>query len=339
MLCGEFFSREIVDSLTDLGLFSEFLRLAPNTIDALHVHTERGQSIAAPLGFTAYGMKRGTFDHFLLAGAAKTGVTVIQPGDVQEVTGTDGLYTLRYTDGSGRRELSAGRVIAAYGKQNILDKRLRRNFVDARSHMNGIKFHIDRALCPGIDARAIHLFTGSHLYCGVNAVDDRKVTVCFLEKRSAGDDSPRRQLKRLAAGNTSFRECFTDAFDAYCETVPVYGTGNIFFGEKESVLNGIFMVGDAAGVIAPLTGDGMGMAFQGARLVADVFDAERSGSLDARAAESLYRRQWNVLFRRRLRVARQLQTMLLSPPLRAIGLTAVNAVPSLLPAFVSLTRG
>ncbi len=338
-LCGEFISNEVTESLIELGLFADFEKLSPNTIDTLHVHTERGQTIEGDLGFTAYGMKRGTFDHFLLSQARNRGAAVIQPAEVDEIVRTGGRYTLRYTEGSGSRTLTAARVVAAYGKQNILDKKLHRTAPGAPSHLNGIKFHIDRSLCPGIDARAIHLFTGSHVYCGVNAVDENKVTVCFLEKRTSGDESPRGQVQHLATENAAFRRCFTEGFGEYCRTVPIYGTGNIYFGKKEAVVNGIFMVGDAAGVIAPLTGDGMGMAFQGARLLAGVLNAERTGELDAASAESLYTSRRNDMFRQRLRIARLFQAILLSPMLRGVGLSAVETVPGLLPFFVSLTRG
>jgi menaquinone-9 beta-reductase len=338
-LCGEFLSGEVIECLKDLGLFSHFLALTPNPLDSVHVHSDRGETIGAGLGFTAYGMKRGTFDHFLLTQARMQGTVVIQPGDVQAIERSTGGFTVSYHDGTETRKLFTVHGVAAYGKQNILDKRLGRAFTNTQSHLNGIKFHIDRQHCPGIDAGAIHLFAGSHLYCGVNAVDEGKVTVCFLEHRTAGDESPRQRLKSLAAENTSFREAFTDSFEQYCETVPLHGTGNIFFGSKEAVVNGIFMVGDAAGVIAPLTGDGMGMAFEGARLLAEVFEAERAGSLDAKAAEGLYTRSRNDIFRRRLRIARTLQTILLSSTLRGFGIDLVRRAPGLLTTFAGLTRG
>jgi hypothetical protein len=339
ILCGEFLSHEVTESLTDLGIDARFMALRPNAIDTLIIHSERGRSAGAKLGFTGYGMKRGTFDQFLLAEAREHGVTVIQPAEVSGIARTGSSFTVRFTDGSGVRELSAAHVVCAYGKQNILDKKLNRAATGAPSHLNGVKFHIDRELCPGIDTGAIHLFTGSHLYCGVNAVDENKVTVCFLEQRTAGDESPRRQLARLWTENQSFRNLFADGFSEYAEHVQLYGTGNIHFGGKEAVVDGIFMVGDAAGVIAPLTGDGIGMAFEGARLVAEIFALEREGSLAPDAAAHLYTKRRNTLFKNRLRIARSLQTVLLSSPLRTFGLSAINAVPRMLPIFVSLTRG
>ena len=46
----------------------------------------------------------------------------------------------------------------------------------------------------------------------------------------------------------------------------IFGTGNIYFGKKNLVENGIYMVGDASGIIAPLSGDGIGMAFESAKI-------------------------------------------------------------------------
>jgi menaquinone-9 beta-reductase len=338
-LCGEFISKEVTDGLTGLGLFGAFVKLAPNPITILQLHDARGRSVEADLGFTGYGITRGTFDHFLLSEAQQKGACIIQPAEVSEITRSGERFTVRCLCGSGEREIIASRVIAAYGRQNILDKRLHRNFTGSRSHLNGVKFHLDRSECPGVDARAIHLFTGAQMYCGVNAVNESKVTVCYLEKREAGDENPRRRLQRFAAENASFRNSFTDRFARACDEVPLYGTGNIYFGRKDVVCDGIFMAGDAACVIAPLAGDGMGMAFQNARLLAEVFDAQRARSLDAHSTEALYRRRHRTLFDRRLRIARSIQSILLSPALRTAGVSAVHAVPGLLPAFVSLTRG
>jgi len=338
-LCGEFLSREVTESLKDLGFFGEFLRMEPNAITALRVHTEDGLTAAADLGFTGYGMKRGSFDQFMLAHAAKRSVAVVQPAEVKDVARDGESFIIRYEDVHGMHEAGARRVVGAYGKQNILDKRLHRNLPVKPTHLNGVKFHVDRSLCPGADPRSIHIFTAPQMYCGVNVVDENKVTVCFLERREAGSETPRNQFRMLSERNTAFRGLFTGDIDRTFDTERLYGTGNIYFGHKEAVVDGVLMVGDAAGVIAPLTGDGMGMAFEGARLAADIIDAQNTGELDADAAEMLFIMRRNALFRQRLLVAAGLQRMLLSTRMRRIGMKALHAMPGLLPMFVRQTRG
>lgn len=337
-VCGEFLSDEVVSGLKELGLDAEFMRLHPNPMETVRLDSDRGLSLQARLGFTAFGIKRGTFDHFLLSAARRAGARIIQPACIDTVTRWNGSYLLHWTDGSGEFTVSARRVIGAYGRYGILDKRLHRTFTAARTHLNGIKIHVDRSLCPGIDTRAIHLFTGSHIYCGVNAVNDGVVTVCLLEQRAAGDDHPRRLLTRLAAENTAFKACFAEGFDVSCQSAPMYGTGNIYFARKDAVVDGIFMVGDSAEVIAPLSGDGIGMAFQSARLLAEVFDEAKSRRLDDHATAALYIRRREGLFRRRLRIARLLQTILLSRVLCSAGMSAAGTFPRLLQACIGLTR-
>lgn len=338
-VCGEFLSNEVSMCLKELGLFDAFLEASPNEIGALRIHSELGQTVHARLGFPAFAMKRGAFDRLLLERARRQGAFVLQPAEVTEIIPKDDRYMVRITDASGPHACMARRLVGAYGRHSMLDKQLGRRFVSERSHLNGIKLHVDRALCPALDTGAIHLFTGSHLYCGVNAVNSGAVTVCFLEKRQPDDEPPRRQLARLAAGNRAFRESFTDAFEESCAHAPLYGTGNIFFGRKEPVVDGIFMAGDAADVIAPLAGDGIGIAMQGGRLLAEVLYAQRRHGLARRAAEALYRQRKAELFRKRIRIARIIQTILLSPPLCTIGLSAAEAIPGLLPRIVALTRG
>jgi menaquinone-9 beta-reductase len=338
-VCGEFLSAEAARSMKELGLFDKFLDCSPSAIDTLKVHTQRSRTIETPLEFTAYGIKRGRFDHFLLTEAARAGATVIQPAEVIRVKRDRKGHTVIYGRGGSQCEVRADAVIAAYGKHSILDKTLGRPHGTVASHLNGIKFHIDRAQYTETDAHTIHLVGSDTLYCGVNPVDEQMVTVCFLEKRTTGDDAPRMKLRQLYNGHSGFHDLFTPDFDSVIGDVRVYGSGNIYFGRKAVVHDGMFMAGDAAGSIAPLAGDGMGMAFESARLLADVFEQKQCGKLDERSAELSYLHAWRSTFRRRLIAAQTIQSILLSSSLRNVGMNFLSNAPSLLPILVRLTRG
>ncbi|MHB1688558.1 MAG: hypothetical protein ACYCVH_14490 [Ignavibacteriaceae bacterium] len=73
--------------------------------------------------------------------------------------------------------------LAAYGKQNILDKTLNRSFAGQKSFLNGIKFHLPKSGLKNILPNEIRIYVSNGIYCGVNEVDNDTITLCFLENR------------------------------------------------------------------------------------------------------------------------------------------------------------
>ena len=99
------------------------------------------------------------------------------------------------------------------------------------------------------------------------------------------------------------------------------------------------MVGDAARVIAPLAGDGIGMALQGAQLLGRLLEEERREAWRTGILEERYRREWQSLFAQRLRAARLFQHVMLSTNARRIGSFVLARAPSLLRLALAITRG
>jgi len=84
ILCGEFLSREVVNNLKELNLFSSFLNLKPNPISSFAMFYDK-KEISTQLDFQAYGLKRSGFDNLLLMNAKAKGVKVYQPYEVSEI--------------------------------------------------------------------------------------------------------------------------------------------------------------------------------------------------------------------------------------------------------------
>ena len=177
------------------------------------------------------------------------------------------------------------------------------------------------------------------MYCGVNAVNDDTVTLCFLERRFASDVNPRTRINELMKVNDRFSELVSPDFESMIRSFPIYGTGDIYFGKKVLIESGVFMIGDAARVIAPLAGDGIGMAMESAQILSSVLVEGRRNSLPDDAISLLYARRWRSRFQRRLRVAGTLQRLLLSQiGKRGVSL-ALSGFPSLLSKTIQYTRG
>jgi flavin-dependent dehydrogenase len=338
-LCGEFLSGEVTSVLRDLGLDQEFLSLSPSRITRFTLCPDHGERLSEPLGFTAYGMKRSTFDRMLLESARSNGVSVVQPADVQSVAALGGDFEVRCRTTEGLRTVRGRLVVGAYGRSSPLDGTLRRPFAGRRTGLNGVKFHIPASTLADVSSDEILISAGPGMYCGINHVNGGSATLCFLEQRTAFTRPPRERLRELAENNRGFARIVTpDALHAV-EHAAVHGTGNIYFGPRSVVEGGIFMVGDAARVIAPLAGDGIGMALQGAQVLGRLLERERQTVRGRDALERDYRREWEDLFKTRVRAAFLLQQILFSARMRGMALSLLTSIPSLLGIAVRMTRG
>ncbi len=338
-LCGEFLSHEVTRVLNELGLHEAFLALAPNPITSFRYCPANGSAHSTPLRFPAYGLKRGAFDSFLLEHAHAAGATLLQPASVVRLESSASQSTLSVSHAQGTERIRARFVVAACGKGNPPDGMLSRPASRSLSHLNGVKFHVPASLLAGLPKHEIHLFTARGMYCGVNAVNDDTATVCFLEERVPEDAPPRERLRTMIASNRHLASLATHSFEQILDALPIYGAGNIFFGARPIVSNGVFAIGDVARVIAPLAGDGIGMAMQSAKLLAELLGATRSSLQQRSALERLYAERWTSHFQPRLRIAQSIQQAVLSSWGESLSGSLLAVAPSLLGLAVKHTRG
>jgi flavin-dependent dehydrogenase len=339
-LCGEFLSKEVVLNLKQLGLYDEFISLNPNPINRFRLINNDGKEISTKLIFTAFGLRRSVFDNFLLGAAKRKGIKVMQPEEVKMIKREDDAFILYVKDiNANKVSIKSKYVIAAYGKHNILDKSLNRSFANIKSSLNGVKYHFDSMLLNEFNKEEISIYLANSIYCGVNAVDAGKVTICFLEKRNNKEITSRENLLKFISETEKFNKIFKPGYEELIMSNPVWGTGDIFFGKRKAVENGIFMIGDAAGVIAPITGDGIGMAFQSAGIISQVLLDIRCGNRSIQDAEEIYQIKWNSLFKSRLQSSHIIQSVIMKNFGRMLGVNLLNKFPQILPYFINITRG
>ena len=109
----------------------------------------------------------------------------------------------------------------------------------------------------------------------------------------------------------------------------------VIFRARSAVEEGIFMIGDASGVIDPLTGNGMAMAMQSA-LVAAPFIAATLGNGDRKRSEDGYRARHAELFGRRIAWSRRVAFLLSRPALLDAALRLSHRAAG--PFFLRKTR-
>lgn len=340
VLCGEFLSQEVSGEIRKLDLFDNFLSLNPQAIKSFSLINNNSKKLNVDFHFETYALKRSIFDNFLLEEARNSGAEIFQPAEVKNIIrNEDGFILTVINENSEDFAVKSKYVIAAYGKQNTLDKNLQRKFIDKKSNLNGVKFHIDKKFLNNFNSEKIQLYTGDGIYCGINSVSKNDVTVCFLYNRVVPDNSPKTRLGELMKSNCKFNELFKNDINSILNESKIYGTGNIYFGKRELMKDGIFMTGDSAGVIAPLAGDGIGMALQSSSILSEILISGIKNNYNPEIICKNYINRWNRVFSKRLIIAGIIQTIILNKRFRNAGVRIVKYIPALLPVFVKLTRG
>jgi flavin-dependent dehydrogenase len=140
------------------------------------------------------------------------------------------------------------------------------------------------------------------------------------------------RLRRNPALDARLRglERVSDRFEAVSQ-VPLMA--------KAQFVDDVCMIGDSAGMIAPLCGDGMAMALDTADLVAPLADQFLSGRRPAAAFRADYRDQWRARYRRRLRIGRWAHAAAFRPLAATALLSACRALPPLTRWLIRSTRG
>jgi flavin-dependent dehydrogenase len=114
----------------------------------------------------------------------------------------------------------------------------------------------------------------------------------------------------------------------------------ISFEKKQVVENHILMIGDTAGLIHPLCGNGMAMAIHSAKIVSELIEKYYKNEIQSRTAlERKYIKEWNYNFKKRLKTGRFLSNLLQKPKLAEALIRLLIYFPFLLPLIVRKTHG
>ncbi|HEV2355144.1 MAG TPA: pyridine nucleotide-disulfide oxidoreductase, partial [Puia sp.] len=113
----------------------------------------------------------------------------------------------------------------------------------------------------------------------------------------------------------------------------------ISYERRSQVENHILFVGDAAGMIPPLAGNGMSMALHGSKIAFECMHACLSGRMARYEMEQEYVDRWNRQFGRRLWMGRQLQRFFGSERRTNLLLYSLKPFPGLVSFMIRQTHG
>ncbi len=305
-LCGEFLSYDALPVLEPLGVVDAIDRAGAPRIESCRiVGTSRPYEFRFP--HAARGVSRLLLDELLIRTAHANGA---DRRDGETVTDL--------------RSLDARVIVGAWGRWGRFDQQMQRSFVHDRSHRNfGFKRHYVSRSRPA--SQTIDLYAFHRGYLGVNAVEGGLTNICGLvhASRLTGHkgrwdafvetiraEEPR--LEALYAGHVPAQETFLSSEP-------------VIFRARSAVEGGVFMIGDASGVIDPLTGNGMAMAMQSALLAAPLLVRLLESPLKRTLIEDEYRQRHRAFFTPRIGWSRAVAALLSRPRLLDAALATVRA--------------
>ena len=224
-------------------------------------------------------------------------------------------------------ELPAAKVVVgAWGRWGRFDQQLHRSFVNVKDRNFGFKRHYRPAnRQPPTANESIDLYAFERGYLGVNAVEGGITNICGLVHAS-----------RLA-GHKGRWDAFVETLRAeeprldrlYAEHEPAQehflSSEPVIFRARSAVEGGVFMIGDASGVIDPLTGNGMAMAVQSALLAAPLILRLLQRPADRAEIEREYRERHRAFFAPRIRWSRAVAALLSRPRLLDLALRTTRS--------------
>ncbi|MHA7057447.1 NAD(P)/FAD-dependent oxidoreductase [Aquimarina sp. M1] len=328
-VCGEYISNEVVPYLNSLKIDLDILK--PVKISELNISTIKGNLIKSKLPLGGFGISRYTLDHYLWNLAKNLGVQMIND-QVVDIDCQNNIFQIK-TSNNGL--ITSKFVIGAYGKRSVLDKNMNRNFSQKKSPWLAVKTHYKADFDPKIVA--LHNFEGG--YCGLSMVENKTVNACYLVNYQSFKryKDIKNFEKEIICKNPLLNIFFKNADPVFEKPLSI---SQINFDKKKPVENNIFMVGDAAGLIHPLCGNGMAMAIQSSQILCEVLIKNyKLNNYTIKEIKKIYTKQWNSTFSKRLYAGRILQKILLNQRFQQIAQKVATAAPSIVPQIIKQTHG
>lgn len=331
-VCGEYLSRESVPFLGRLGI--DVYRLGVSEIDELEISTPTGKTSLSPLPLGGIGISRFALDHALYQRALAAGVEVWTDTKVLELQERGDQSLVLTSKGAFVCKLAIG----SFGKRSSLDIKMNRSFIrvpkSAEANYVGVKYHV-RIPFPR-NRIALHHFEKG--YCGLSAIEDDRYALCYMVAAS--------QLQRygtvaameqaLFQNHPHLRSLWQQAEFLWDRPLTI---AQIAFEPKSQVEKKVLMLGDAAGMITPLCGNGMSMALHASYLAFPLIAQYVEGSISREVLESRYQQSWQEHFASRLRVGRWLQNAFQSKLAANLLLSSLQYFPSVRSMVIRQTHG
>jgi len=332
-VCGEYISFESWNFLEELGVPLSQMNLP--IIRRLLVTAPNGRALEQNLPLGGFGISRYRIDAILAEIARQHGVELIEGTKVDDIKFEKGEFILQSLSGSCHAKIAVG----AFGKRTNLDVKWKRKFIVQKpnklNNYIGVKYHI-KSHWPE-DLIALHNF--EHGYCGISQIEGNKYCLCYLTTAKnlerCGHSIPEME-KQILCRNPHLKKIFEDAEMISRSPVTI---SQISFDKKEQVYDHLLLVGDAAGMIAPLCGNGMSMALHGSKIAFEQIHLFLQNKIPRWQMEQDYTHAWKKEFSNRLRTGRMVQRFFGSVLLSDLLISVLKPFPSITDKLITQTHG
>jgi len=312
VVCGAFLGWDALAALDRLGVDAWALGARP--IERVRIVAGR-RTVERALPHHAAGLSRRTLDAALLARAATVGAGV-EPG-----------VTVRAADGGSAR-LADGTVLSADALFLATGKHPLRGLPRA----GAVGAHVGlRTAAPAFPDLAgvieLHLVRGG--YAGLLLQEDGCSNLCLsiAAARMAAAGTRERLLAELAEEAPRLGERLARVAG------PWSAVAGVPYGWRAGVTAaGLFRLGDQAGVIASLAGDGIAVALASGRMAADAHARGGAGAAPA------FQKAFAARARRPIALAEALRHAAERPGMAAAFLAGPGRLPGVIRAAAALTR-
>ncbi len=331
-VCGEYISMESHHFLSELGLPLHNWQLP--SINELGISSETGFMLNTPLKLGGFGISRYTLDNELYILAIKNGVTVHQNCKIQNITPTTNGNTIEV----GGKTYFAELICGSYGKYTPVFVQEQPDYKQkpmSKINYIGVKYHIKTKLSDN----RIELHNFKNGYCGVSKVDRDLYCLCYLsDSRNLLENG--NQINTMEENvlhkNPFLKSYFTESEFVTADPLVI---SNIQFSKKQTHTNSLLLLGDAAGSISPLCGNGMSIGMRASKLLATEIQIYFNGHRSKMELNKNYDTAWNKAFNTRIKAGSYIQRFFGKRIATHIALKLLNYTPLLTQKVISLTHG
>lgn len=270
-LCGDFINPANWPTLTQLGVAQEVLAATAERVSRFRITSYLGAEAEVALGGypgePVFGvpMPRIALDALLLDHAKRAGAMAFAPCKIKSLQRRSRGWALLGETPEGILELTARMLVGADGRNSWVGHHLGLIRSDrTRGRALGFQFLLHSAYDIGGKVE-IHLFPGG--YVGLLGIGQSTINFCFAVDKSCLDRSGSLEalLSSCVQENQNLKKVLGDS-----ERVSIVrSTYPVYFPPRRCFADNLILVGDAARVSEPVTGEGIYFALRSGVLGGD----------------------------------------------------------------------
>jgi menaquinone-9 beta-reductase len=325
-VCGEYISLESWNFLQSLGVPLSEMQLP--IIKNLTLTQNKGTKLEANLPLGGFGISRNLLDETLYKLALQNGVQVLTETNFLAYTKNNNWYEVQ----TNKEPIKAALLFSAIGKHSTKGFE---NLPASKNEYIGIKYHL-KYMQP-LDNISLHAFEGG--YAGISAIENGCYCFCYLVKatqlKKYGGDIEK--LEREVLSKNEYIKDIRHGANFLWDKPEVIS--NIYFGRRKLVRQDVIYLGDSAGAIPPLCGNGMSMALRSAHLLAPLVIQYFSKNQNVKELIKQYELLWTKNFSIRIRAGIIFQNIFFLPYFFKVSLKLLRYLPWVHKPLIRLTHG